>query len=334
MLTWFADWRKAVAKRIPWVIVALTYLAFVCWAYVRSAVGQIAPGSEDTAPDEIHLRVDEVRILFHAADSHGLTVSDLKPEELELFDEEKGPGHILAIQPLATQPLSLGFLIDVSESMASYAGRNRLLASLLAQKLLTGPDDSAVVISFGKLSQVIQPWSNQQKIVLAAFEQVIGSGRNVAKQDTAIYDALFNTCHYEFGEQGTASKQHVLLLFSDGEDTASYVSLRDAVDACQAVHTVVYAVAPKPASGAISTGPIALMELTEGTGGRVIQADESEIERKSEIQRLINDLRHEYELFYRPKDLKHDGAFHRIVLLGPNRVSSIDAQSGYYAPAR
>jgi Ca-activated chloride channel family protein len=322
-----------VAKRIPWVTVALTYLAFVCWAYVRSAVGQIAPGSKNAAPDEIHVRVDEVRILFHAADSHGLTVTDLKPEELELFDEEKGPGHILAIQPLATQPLSLGFLIDVSESMATYAGRNRLLASLLAQELLTRPDDSAVVISFGKLSQVIQPWSNQQKIVLAAFEQVI-SGRNVAKEGTAIYDALFNTCHYQFGEQGTASKRRVLLLFSDGEDTASYVSLRDAVDACQAVHTVVYAVAPKPVSGAISTGPIALKELTEGTGGRVIEADEPEIERKSEIHRLVKDLRHEYELFYRPKDLKHDGKFHRIVLLGPNRVSSIDAQSGYYAPAR
>ena len=322
-----------MAKRIPWVTVALTYLAFVCWAYVRSAVGQIAPGSKNAAPDEIHVRVDEVRILFHAADSHGLTVTDLKPEELELFDEEKGPGHILAIQPLATQPLSLGFLIDVSESMATYAGRNRLLASLLAQELLTRPDDSAVVISFGKLSQVIQPWSNQQKIVLAAFEQVI-SGRNVAKEGTAIYDALFNTCHYQFGEQGTASKRRVLLLFSDGEDTASYVSLRDAVDACQAVHTVVYAVAPKPVSGAISTGPIALKELTEGTGGRVIEADEPEIERKSEIHRLVKDLRHEYELFYRPKDLKHDGKFHRIVLLGPNRVSSIDAQSGYYAPAR
>ena len=323
-----------MAKRIPWVMVALTYLAFVCWAYVRSAVGQIAPRSEDTALEKIDVRVDEVRILFHAADSHGLTVTDLKPEELELFDEEKGPGRILAIQPLAPQPLSLGFLIDVSESMASYAVRKRLLASLLAQELLTRHDDSAMVISFGKLSQVIQPWSNQQKIVLAAFEQVIGSGRNVATEGTAIYDALFNTCHHEFGEQGTASKQHVLLLFSDGEDTASRVSLRDAVDACQAVHTVVYAVAYKPASGAISTGPIVLKELTEGTGGHVIQADEPEIERKNDVQRLIEDLRHEYELFYYPKDLKHDGKFHRIVLLGPNRVSSIDAQSGYYAPER
>jgi VWFA-related protein len=278
--------------------------------------------------------VDEVRILFHAEDSHGLPVTDLKPEELELFDEEKGPGHILAIRPLATQPLSLGFLIDVSESMASYAVRNRLLASLLAQKLLTRPDDSAVVISFGKVRQVIQPWSNQKEIVLAAFEQVIGSVRNVATESTAIYDALFSTCRYEFGEQGTASKLHVLLLFSDGEDMVSHVSLRDAVDACQAVHTVVYAVAHKPATGAISRGPIALKELTEDTGGRVIQADEPEIEGKSEIQRLIEDLRHEYELLYHPKDLKHDGKFHRIVLLGPNRASSIDAQSGYYASAR
>jgi VWFA-related protein len=277
--------------------------------------------------------VDEVSILFRAADVHGLTVSDLKPQELDLFDDEEGPRHILSLQPLADRPVFAGFLMDVSGSVTNYVWESRALAAQVAQKLMVRTGDSGLVISFGRSRQVILPWNDQQKSVLAAISQ-IGPGRNVAKEGTGVFDALFDTCHYEFGGQRTTGSQHVILLFSDGEDTASYMSLRDAVDACQRAHTVVYAFAPKLAPGTVSTGPVTLQELTERTSGRVIRADVPEAERKEEIERLINDLRQEYQLFYRPRGLKHDGAFHRITLVGPKRVTSIDAQSGYYAPTR
>jgi hypothetical protein len=35
---------------------------------------------------------------------------------------------------------------------------------------------------------------------------------------------------------------------------------------------------------------------------------------------------------YNPAQIKPDGFFHRIALIGPQRVESITVHSGYYAP--
>lgn len=311
--------------------VSLACAIVCCLIYCRGGVAQSPSGSNQGSSYHIQLTVNEVSILFRAVDAHGQMVSDLEPQELDLFDDEEGPGEILALQPLTDNPLSVGFLFDVSGSMANDIAQSRALAAQVAPKLMARPEDSGLVISFGRSRQVILPWNSRQKSVLMAIGQ-IGPDRDVAREGTGVFDALFNTCHYEFGEQKATGGQRVILLFSDGEDTASYMSLRDAVDACQHAHTAVYAFAPELAPDTGSTGLVTLQELTERTGGRVIRAYFSEAGRKAEIARLINDLREEYVLFYRPKDLKHDGAFHRIVLLGPKRVARIDAQSGYYAP--
>jgi hypothetical protein len=44
-------------------------------------------------------------------------------------------------------------------------------------------------------------------------------------------------------------------------------------------------------------------------------------------------MRNQYRIAYKPAELKHDGAFHEIELVGPDRVKSITVRSGYYAPA-
>jgi hypothetical protein len=54
----------------------------------------------------------------------------------------------------------------------------------------------------------------------------------------------------------------------------------------------------------------------------------------ADIDTVASDLRNEYFLLYRPKTLNHDGAFHRIILIGPERVAKIVGTSGFYAPAR
>jgi Ca-activated chloride channel family protein len=43
-------------------------------------------------------------------------------------------------------------------------------------------------------------------------------------------------------------------------------------------------------------------------------------------------LRNQYLLVYRPAEMTHNGAFHRIELLGPDRVADIHVRTGYYAP--
>lgn len=151
---------------------------------------------------------------------------------------------------------------------------------------------------------------------------------------TSLFDTLFNTCFYEFGKQASLASTNVILLFSDGEDTASSLVIRPAIDKCRENHTIIYAFSPKPASGAISLGPSTLRQLTEQTGGRLFYVNGLDSDVQADMDLLGADLKDEYLLVFRPKALDHDGSFHRIVLIGSKRVATIVGSSGFYAPDR
>jgi hypothetical protein len=70
---------------------------------------------------------------------------------------------------------------------------------------------------------------------------------------------------------------------------------------------------------------------TEQTGGSLVACDETEAEVTLTVEALAENIRSEYQLFYRPRNLKRDGQFHHITLVGPPRVARIVGQSGYYA---
>jgi hypothetical protein len=53
---------------------------------------------------------------------------------------------------------------------------------------------------------------------------------------------------------------------------------------------------------------------------------------EEDLKIIQANLRNQYRLVYNPADLKRDGAFHRIVLLPPDRVATVQTRSGYYAP--
>jgi hypothetical protein len=52
------------------------------------------------------------------------------------------------------------------------------------------------------------------------------------------------------------------------------------------------------------------------------------------LRTIEANLRNQYRLVYRPAELQHDGSFHRIALIAPDRVDRVTIRSGYYAPKR
>ena len=162
---------------------------------------------------------------------------------------------------------------------------------------------------------------------LRAFVNVSGQTRG-----TAIFDAVYRACFNEFGHVDFKGSGNLILLFSDGEDNASRASLSEAVTACQHTSTTIYVFRPKLDGS--SSGSRTLRELAEQTGGRVFPADASAQEVDLDLATIEANLRNQYRLIYRPLDLKHDGAFHSVALVPPERVSSVTVRSGYYAPVR
>jgi Ca-activated chloride channel family protein len=276
--------------------------------------------------------VDEVDLTFHATDTHNLAVNDLKLNELNLRDNGNLPDKILAFQSMQDLPIRAGILMDTSASMAPHLPANRAIALQYAQSVLRQQTDQAFITDFGHLARLLQPWTSDKTALTRAIGWIsTGSESRVA--GTAIFDTLYRTCHTQFGSINHATSGNFILLFSDGEDNASFMRLSQAVNACQHANTAIYAFRSEEPSTFGSSGPQTLAQLAEQTGGRVFAANGSAGDILDDLQLIEGDLRSQYHLIFKPAQLKHDGAFHRITLEAPNRFLTINVRSGYYAPA-
>jgi VWFA-related protein len=314
-------------RQIIYALVILAVFANAC--SIDSQTSAVV--AKSPTPYHLDVSVDEVILTFHAADAHGLPINDLKLEELSILDNNAPPRRMLDFQILKDFPIRAGILMDTSESIEKDLPGNRAIAIQYAQRLLRQRTDQAFVMDFGYGSNVIRPWSSDSTVLTAGIRRVI-AGRENPLGGTALFDAIFRACFYEFGKIDQAASGNFILLFSDGVDNASHTSLREAVDVCQRTNTAIYAFRAEPRLG-FSTGPNTLVELTSQTGGRVFHSDDAETKIDNDLRSIEADIRNQYRLIYKPAELKHDGSFHHIELRAPERVDSVSVRSGYYAPA-
>ena len=312
---------RPVQRQALWV---LLFTPALC-----SGVPTASVVAQDAPPFTLHVKVDEIVLTFHAADSHGMSVDDLKADELTVFENDKPTGKILSLQLLRDAPIHAGILMDTSASMRKDLPSDRATSAEYARSLLRTSTDQAFVMGFGRLWHIDPTWTNNPTALIQGIQH-IATGSESRLAGTAIFDNLAHTCRTQFATIDRATSGNFILLFSDGEDNASFQSIKEAVDACQHANTAIYAF--RSDSGAASTGPATLAQLTHETGGRVFRRSESPAEISEDLHLIEADMRNQYRLVYRPDALKHDGAFHRIVLLPPDRVATIDVRTGYYAP--
>lgn len=306
-------------------VLALLVAACGSGAQTDVAAAQAAPRYN------LSVAVDEVSLTFHAADAHGLPINDLKLDELSILDNGKPPHKILAFQSLHNFPIRAGILLDTSESMEGYLPRNRAISIEYAQQLLRQQTDQAFVMDFNVLSEIAQPWTSNATALAAGIRNFTRNGGSRIG-GTAIFNAIYQACLSQFARIDHAASGNFILLFSDGEDNGSHAYLKQAVDMCQSANTAIYAFRAESQYSS-SSGPKTLAELTSETGGRVFFDDDSDVGIYNDLRTIEADLRNQYRLIYKPEELKHDGSFHRIDLLGPERAGNIIVRSGYYAPA-
>jgi Ca-activated chloride channel family protein len=281
--------------------------------------------AQTDAPYHLSVSVDEVILTFHAADAHGLPVNDLKLSDLTLLDNGIPPAKILDFQLQQNFPIRAGILIDTSTSMSAHRFRDQSIATQYAQQLLRQQTDQAFVTHFDRTSHAIQSWTSSPAALTAAIHTTT-HGDPIG--GTALFDTLYAACRYQFGEIDHRSSGNFILLFSDGEDNASFLDLETAVDMCQRTNTAIYAFSPNPSSPGIPT----LAQLTAQTGGALFHDDASAADIFTDLRTIESNLRNQYRLVFRPAALAHDSAFHPIVLATPDRVATLTIRAGYYAP--
>lgn len=307
-------------RALPWLAVCLCALSVPAQTTQSGASGYT-----------LQLPVDEVVLTFHATDAHGLPVNDIRLSETRILDNGATPEKIIAFDSLPGRPLRAALLLDTSESMTHALPEIKAISKEFAARILRHTHDEGLVTEFGYTSAVVQSWTGDSSALVRSIGGIY-DGQSNPLPGTALVDSIFRTCLYSF-HTADSNTGNVILLFSDGEDTASRTSMDEALRACQRSNTAIYAFRVPP-TGMGSPGPRTLAELAEKTGGRVFPADETEDAVWNDLRVVESEMRNQYRVVYRPAHFVHNGAFHSIELQLPDRVSRVEVRSGYFAPNR
>src|SRR5688500_17603457 len=231
------------------VLVLLTSILLLCTASFvpRTSAAQTYKG-----------RVDLVWVTASVVDANGRLIKGLTKDDFKIWED----GDEQPISQFTDErvPVSLGVLLDASDSMR---GQPMVDARLALDRFVTDllePDDEAFVATFNHLPSLAALWSRPPAAVAHALDDVRPSG------GTAIYDALAGTSSLFERRVHTRA---AFIVISDGADTASDRTLHQAVDAIRRTDTFVYAIAIDDGQGAPASriNADALREITSMSGG-------------------------------------------------------------------
>jgi Ca-activated chloride channel family protein len=124
----------------------------------------------------------------------------------------------------------------------------------------------------------------------------------------------------------------VIVLITDGDDTASKATLLDAEQTAARAETILFSLSTNVvSSGYYPKGEAVLELLSAPTGGRILPAHEIN-QLANAFAQIEQALRSEYVLGYQPADLKPDGSFRPVEIRPLKAKLQVRSRRGYYAP--
>ena len=284
--------------------------------------------TEDQDEKPLKLNADLVTVITSVTDGEGNQVNDLTIKDFEIL-EDNVPQDVAGLYREGQLPLRLVFLFDTSLSIRHrFDFEQRAAAQFLRQ--LMRPGDQAAIMSVSSDPRLeIQFTGDVEKLVNAlATLKVEGA--------TSLYGALIEGAKYLRPSEG----RHVMVVLSDGTDTASAVTLAQALAIVHKSDAVIYAVhstgiAPS-ANVQDLAGEFALKYMGEDTGGRgffppIYEDHKKEARDLDEIyRRIAAEVRAQYVLTYYSKNEMRGEAFRSIRVLAKRPGLQVRARRGYY----
>jgi Ca-activated chloride channel homolog len=228
-------------------------------------------------------------------------------------------------------PLNLICVLDVSGSVEG-APLAHLKDGMLAVVDALGDRDRAALVTFTERLQLHTSLTSDRQRLRELVAGVHARGA------TAVIDAAFAGLALREADDGRT----LMLLFSDGRDTASWFSARAVLDAARRTDVVVYPVTLEirlagPAVkfigsdelGWIRGGERLLEAFADETGGRVVHAD-NERGLRSTFTGVLAEFRQRYVLSYTPAGVS-DESWHTIDVRLKGRSGQVKARRGYFA---
>jgi len=300
-------------------------IVLVFASMVFSASAQLTePGAAPKDDFRIRLNVDTVELDVTVTDNRGRPVDGLTRENFQVYEN----GRRQAIRYFSREdvPVTAGLVIDSSRSMRSK--RMEVVTAVTAFAMASHPSDELFVTLFNEDVTVIpsrnvppQAWALRD-----ALMRVQPDGM------TALYDAIHDALRE--CRSGRWAKR-VLLVVSDGADTASHRTLEEVLHAAAEQRVLIYVIGLRNKDHR-NENPGVLKKLAAATGGTAFfPGDGREI--REDCLEIAREVRNLYEIGYVPSDTARDGSYRRIRVLASRRGGKrlqVKVREGYYAPGR
>jgi VWFA-related protein len=321
------------------------FLAIVMLVFARPAGSQQPISAQDQQPiSTLKVNVNVVNVYCNVKDKHGALVADLHKDDFQLF-EDGNPQPIKYFSAETDQPLTLGLLIDTSPSQQRVLPMEQQVGGAFLDEVLRSKD-LAFLIGFDANVDLLEDYTSSARELRQAMDRVhIGGGGPAGGAPgigqgpfptsnraccTALYDAIYLAAGEKLSHE---VGRKAMILLTDGEDEGSKMKIRDAVEAAQKADAICYVIliADRGFYGGMGySGDSAMRQLTEDTGGRVIQVGNKPDKLKAAFDQIANELRSQYGIGYTPTNLKKDGSFRKIELRNKEGYK-VQARRGYYA---
>jgi Ca-activated chloride channel homolog len=286
------------------------------------ALAAAALGAQQTT---LRMDVRLVSVFVNVTDRNGAIVGGLTRGDFALTEDGRAQ-QIAVFEKQSEMPLNLTLAIDTSGSVHKDMTEEAAAARRFAHAIVR-PQDQMSVMQFATEVRALTPFTNK----LSQIDRGLGQLRGDFA--TALYDAI-----YQGSERlGAKDGRKVLVVISDGDDTANSTTYAQALEQALRNEVMIYALIDVPiaaSAGRNLGGEHAMITLAEQTGGKYFYVGAEGLDKA--FAQVSDDLRTQYLLGYYPRNQEPGRIFHRIEVTVP-RASTDDFhvrhKVGYYGDA-
>ena len=293
---------------------------------------------EQRPPVTVRVDTDLVTVDVTASDQTGSYVLDMRSDEFQLLEDGK-PRAIdffsITDESTLSRPLAVVFALDLSGSLRPDETSTLRQAAMKFTELMKG-DAVVAALTFNYDIKVIQGFTDDPGRVERAFAKA-----TQFEGSTRIYDAIDRSImmltRQAPKQRRGRTLRRVVVVISDGFDSASVIDKRELIRRAQTAGVTVYTVTlPSYMLSATQSGervitPLDAMRIVASTGGRDFAANLKDF--TPIFKALAEEIRASYVLAYYPD--KRDGKFHELrVQTSRAGVKLRASRNGYTAPTQ
>jgi len=256
-------------------------------------------------------RVDGVRVDVLVTED-GRPVTALSAADFEVRDN--GMLQTIDLVSLSDVGVSVVLALDLS---ASVDGPRlpvlRRAGSTLVDALT--PKDAAALVTFNRAAVLRVPLTGAFDRIRAALAAAAAHG----------HTALIDATQAALLLGATDGSRNLVMIFSDGVDTASYTPADVVVEAARRSNSVVYALSTS------DDGAAFLRDVSSATGGRVIEVDQDDDPGPAFLE-VLREFRRRYVVTYTPSGVAA-GGWHRLDVRVRRGSARVRTRPGYFSAA-